>query len=671
MEPIFIGPPLLACDKKGHVLSRVGTVFLRTPGIVTTPGVIHFMQRAEWVEHLATVYDGKKLPRLSEADEVLEMERSADLLMDDQYVYIRPDPQHLELSWQADKFLQTLIPKYRIRYLNINIDKVRRHLRERGELWRIAPLPATDDDMIRMIEQSRITLSSGRPFYYYNQAMGTRYVTAEAFARLADLPDAELRAQLKELQGLMRKRNRLHNNEACFFPANTAFNISSFHSTSLDEISDEQLRVRFLNWVEEYRRQTPPELRHDDITNLNWRNAMCDALAIRPNSSISTDDVVISSLSPEFYRKIRWLPGATFHENRLSFDPVFEEEKSPEQALRNARARGIIYNYARELRGIKFINIGHVGETLSITRGLNTKKHSVYLLEIETMPWSPLPGPNPHRALRVVRFLKWGTADHLDEGKDFMPAVYESADYTDYVFDRRLACLQFGMNLPANIWAHYLCERYHGANQKESDRKYWAVYLERDYIEGYATDKIPHHYYESDIFNCELARLLGQAAAINIVVGRASDAPRTEQEKRAHPQRPFFDDGDEIIQVDDEKGIPVSLIIADPTGSFAHYATPFDTVAPAYAQPVNRRIHLLSNPAEFSAIYLGSMKRHLHDIQLKYNKNRTSFDNLFSHLPIDNNGNIRYRWETILKRLRETNLNALMQHISAAIKPIP
>ena len=47
----ILGDPLFAKNPDGTLKSRIGTLFFRTPGLVTCRGV-HAMQRIAWTTHL-------------------------------------------------------------------------------------------------------------------------------------------------------------------------------------------------------------------------------------------------------------------------------------------------------------------------------------------------------------------------------------------------------------------------------------------------------------------------------------------------------------------------------------------------------------------------------------------------------------------------------------------
>ena len=105
-----IGDPIFAKDAGGALLSRIGTIFFRTPGLVTKRGV-HAMQRMWWIDSLNATRKAEGLPPLTEAEENEELAQSADLIFTDEYVLIRPDPDRMDLAFKADEELQKLVNK--------------------------------------------------------------------------------------------------------------------------------------------------------------------------------------------------------------------------------------------------------------------------------------------------------------------------------------------------------------------------------------------------------------------------------------------------------------------------------------------------------------------------------------------------------------------------------
>ena len=72
-----IGEKIFAKDAEGNLLSRIGTIFFRTPGLVTKKGV-HAMQRLMWIEELNAERAKAGLPAMTEAEEDAEMSESVD-----------------------------------------------------------------------------------------------------------------------------------------------------------------------------------------------------------------------------------------------------------------------------------------------------------------------------------------------------------------------------------------------------------------------------------------------------------------------------------------------------------------------------------------------------------------------------------------------------------------
>jgi len=163
--------------------------------------------------------------------------------------------------------------------------------------------------------------------------------------------------------------------------------------------------------------------------------------------------------------------------------------------------------------------------------------------------------------VRFIRFQKWGIRERLDEGKSLLQAMLESEEYTDYVLDRRLGVLQLGMNVPAGLSLQRTRDRYTGNNSEVAGRLIPALYFERDYLHGLATDKLPLAKYLKASYADRLAWLLGRAAAANMITGRALEGTKEV----------LFDDGDEVIIESATTGLPDRLVVADPSGAFSDY----------------------------------------------------------------------------------------------------
>jgi hypothetical protein len=212
------------------------------------------------------------------------------------------------------------------------------------------------------------------------------------------------------------------------------------------------------------------------------------------------------------------------------------------------------------------------------------------------------------------------------------------------------------MNLPRRLAVGRIAETYNGQNTKYRGARFWSVYYERAYVSGCATDKIPPDRYANLEFNRRLARLLGAAAAVNAIVGRANLELQV-----------MFDDGDEVI-VPDAEGMPAHLIVSEHSGSFARYEEPLYVDAAAYAKPINDRAALMSNASEFAACYLEAFQESFEQVQWKYLQRQRAFETLFRHRPVDRKGSIAYRWQCVLERLTKTDATALRAAIRAHVE---
>ena len=67
----LLGEPIFARDAEGKLLSRIGTLFLKTPGLVTRKGV-HAMQRMMWIDAINADRKAAGLAPLTVAEEDAE-----------------------------------------------------------------------------------------------------------------------------------------------------------------------------------------------------------------------------------------------------------------------------------------------------------------------------------------------------------------------------------------------------------------------------------------------------------------------------------------------------------------------------------------------------------------------------------------------------------------------
>lgn len=647
----ILGESIFARDAEGRLLSRIGTLFLKTPGLVTRKGV-HAMQRMMWIDEMNAQRKAAGLAPLTPAEEEEELSFSVDLIFTDDAVLVRPDPDRMDLAFRADEALQTFVSKRKIRFLNTHSAKVRNALRARGENWRMSRAPISPEDMALLVERSKIAIL-GEPIYYYNSATGTRYITVGASSALTPLDGDRLKANIKELQAMLSRRNRIGCPELDLFPVTTPIEIKQrIKALDTERMSPDELKAEIRRIDMEWRASLPAGLREESVENVEWRNAMCQTLTTGPNETIVKDGDLIQGISPEFYRQIEWLPGARVEDGEIIFDPLWEEfdrTRDPELAqICDPRARNIIMNLSRVFSEIEYVNVGRIVSSLARDPIQGSRRGNVYIMQCKEVGL-------PIAHVYMFRFQKWGIAEHLDEGKDLLQAMIESNDYSDYILDRRLMCRQLGMKLPTHVGFGQFTEPYNGNNQYRGTLVRTA-YFARSYISGTASDKIPPSKFRNPVFALRFAQLMGEAAAVDMIVGRRS----TETKEN------LFDKNYEVLQFD-SSGIPFRLIVTEHTGSFVNYQHSFEESVAPYANVVRRRLPLVQDPAAFTSAYVDSFEKALASVRQKYRSHRRAFDNLFVSRPFDVAGSGSYRWAKILERLDRCDPAEVARCLAAAI----
>lgn len=640
----FVGDPPFARDVHGKRASRIATLFPGSGTMVTLPG-IHATQRLAYVDRLNRERVGKGQPNLTREEEDAETARAVDLIMEDNAILIRPDPDNMPLAFRADDLLQQLVPKHKVKFLDVRNEKVHDAIKRRGECWRVTPLPKSPREMKHMIASSRIGIH-GQEIYYYNKATGTRFLTCEEFRRLDRLEDSELREHLAEIREFSARRNIRGKPEVGFFAAAPSFSRADFAAHDFCSLPAGEVKNVYRQLGEKFQSAVRPEFHHDDMENIQWRNAMCAALLGHQDEVVSEETLL--GLSSEFFMQIQWLPGGRIEEGELILDPIFDQSRDAlpdreRERLYDEKSRGFIYNFVREYGDLEYVNIGRVIGSLSYrppTRG----RREVYIAEVKQRD-------SEKEILSIIRMQKWGVGEHLDEGKDLLEAILDSEEYMEYVLDRRLGCRQLGMNVPTRVTAKKIVETYSGKRSAYRGTLIWSRYFERDYIPGVATDKIPNHRFRDDVFSSSFALLLGRAAAPNVIVGRSGPGRHV-----------LFDDGDEVV-LENEQGIPAEIVVADQTGTFAEFRRDLQDAAPQYAEPINRRAEHVPDPRRFAEVYLEAFVQRFSEIQQEYRNRKRAFDTLFRHCIRDEGGSFAYRWEKVLERLHHTDPRELAELI--------
>jgi hypothetical protein len=496
--------------------------------------------------------------------------------------------------------------------------------------------------MEAMIRTSRAGMS-GKEIYYYSRTTGIRYLTCQQFAELEHLDDSGLREHLAEIQEYSRRLNAHGHPEVALFALGGQISPADFAPYDFFGMDSCRLRGTFHALGEKFCRSVAVELRGDDPANVVWRNSLVAALIGQEEEVVSEETLL--GLSPEFFMQIEWLPGGRIEEGELIFDSILEEaDDAPgkdRKPLYDEKPQKFIFNFVREYGDLEYVNIGRVVGSLS-HRPTLVGRRGVYVAAMKLRDSS-------QEIVSIIRMQKRGVREHLEEGLPLLDAMLQSAEYTEIVLDRRLACRQLGMNVPQRIVAKTIHERWTAPNGE--DFTIWSPYFERDYIRGVATDKLPSCHFEKESFALPCARLLGRAAAQNMIVGRCDIHGRA-----------IFDDGDEVLVLDAD-GLPADLVVADHTGAFNDYLGDLERHAAEYAGPVNRRAAYLSKPNEFAEQYLSAFVERFRGIQEEYRRRRKAFDTLFKYHARNGPDCFARRWEKVLRRLDRAEPPALAELI--------
>lgn len=649
MSAEVIGPKLFERREDGRYVSAIGTLFPRRRILVSAPPM-HALQRETFTEWLAAFTSAAGGPTLSERQLIWEAGESVDLILaPGDVVLIRPELERLDLALDADQLLQDewQVPRHRVRFLSVRDPRVRQVLRERGEMWRMIAPPSTTQQMDEVIAHARLGLHQGA-IYFYNFHTGTRYVTPAEFAGLAALDDTGLALQLDEIAEHSRRRNRHGQPEVAFFGVDPLkFGAPNFAGQKFVEMPAERLRKRHAGLAAMFLDALEVELQGLDEHTTMWRSRLFAAIGNDVREELSAD--VIPGVSAEFFPRIRWLPGGSFEDGEFIFSSVLSADGTVPAdrellPLWDPLARGFIANFIREYGNIEYLNLGRV-EPSPFAPPRHEGRRGIYLAEIKVR------GEVNPRMLQL-RVLRWGIRERLEERddwggyKDLVQAVFDTEEYIDYTLDRRLGCLQFGMHLPVRVNMRRTSERYEGFRSEFRGRHFPVIYFERDYLNGIATNRVPARRMALSRYALAFARLLGRAAASNLVVGRTRNSTGPNI-----PGETLFDDGDEII-VENSSGLPGEVYLVDHGGAFADPETPrLEAFARAYARPVNVRLDLVSDPRVFAETYLLALTEELLRIQSDYRRRRRAFDGLFKHLPRQASGSFACRWERVLARL--------------------
>lgn len=634
----LIGEHPLAKDEDGKLVNSIGDVFPAENTVITGPG-IHDTLFLDYMDHVEEEHKRQGKPFTKEERDSLEDRLCpfVRLHMKKDSVLIRTDCG-MDMAFRADEVLQQIAPKEKIKFMGVLNESVRRSVKKRGELWRINTLPKTVEEMKQEISESKTALA-GRA---YHGETGERYITYEEFEKLGELDIKELARTLNEIKRYSCIKSSCGVSELRFFMADK-FNLGEYKDEDFTKWDEARLRVHYDGLKSKFWSSVKAEFRKEDLENEEFRKAMFSRLIGVHDDEISEE--VLLGLSSEFYMHIQWLPGARIEHGEVIFDSVFEKEMPDEQKIYDEKVKDIILNLRREHgNSMEYINVGRIIGSSS-KREKMPGRREVYIAVIKVK------GKRKEK-VKIIRMQKWNAVEYLQSGEetDIYKAICRAYDYERYILDRINGCRQLGMDLSESIIPDEVIETIKNVPTP-------IIYYVRDYIYGIASDKIPASKLEKKEYALRFARLLGAAAAPNIILGRVSDG------------KVLFDDGDEVV-IEGRKGFPSKIKIGDMTSSFADYTTPLEKFAEDYAQPVVKRAGIAPDIEKFAEAYASAFVKRFKEIQKEYRDHKRAFNSLFNR--IYDTGSFAFRWQKVLERLDNTDADALgnliMDYIRKEIK---
>jgi len=545
-ELTFYGPHPLEQDAKGNCICTMLDIFPGYRSIISGSG-LHVNLALDFMEILA----GSGAGELEESEKEKIYEDLVAVTRRGKQLVIRSKPEGMEQVFQAAALLEKVVPAEMIRFTGSGDQKVREAFKLRGECWKMTPRYYTREEIIKQIELSRVSVGTVNRYYYLLES-GGRLLTYQEFALIGEaLPDLEnFRSRIHEVVSLHQRRNTRFVREVDFFMADRR-KFDFYLIQKLDQYLQrcrkwekaEQKRARelFERALQNFKNSLEPDFLHDDPNNPVWRTYMYSQL-----NDIPPTEESILGVSDEFSMNINWLPGCRIENSAVVMDAH----------VKNA-VRDILNELFRYYGPMEYINLGRVMQSQSRKRAAGSYRE-VYFAMLKQKD-------NPVEQLRIIRKFRRNTLYYLNRGISLETAERLAAGYMQYTMDRRKLVTMLGVVTPP---LHCLSRVEHlpGIGEISTD------FIDRPYVAGLATDKIPFYYFESEPFLRALAVLMGEAAGPNLILGRSDPDSGVV----------FFGDGDEMLQFETDGKVPTGIVLADFTGAFADVVSPLEKFAPFY-----------------------------------------------------------------------------------------
>lgn len=662
----FLGDVLFTRNEQGNLKCHIATIFPHSRVIVTEPSTLHGDQCAEYINYINAKREAENASPLSDEQKRDICNRAVSISIidggDDRcYAIIRTDSKNMELAFFADEILQQLLPKFRIFFMRTKDDRIRQTLRERGESWRIQTLPQTKEEMQESLDNSKFPMFVfDREIYYYNLQKGVRYLTYETFCNLKDLDCETLRAFLNEIQFSSRKINREGYPDIAFFMASNSFSSANFQRYDFNTLDEPALRSAHEQLCREFESAlSKPSYKKDDLDNWEWLVSMFSH--ITTIDKCSTEEYRMG-LCEEFALKITWLPGGKINEDGgLIKDPVYTMKDlmsdSERERLCDPIPRLILYTYVRESFNIEYANIGKLPPIRphsynNPSPNDPTPRRGVYVMLVKMKD-------EEEQRLSIIRLQKWDVREMLDQGRSLVDSSIQAEEYSDYVLNRRLACHLLKMTLPKHLKVRRFVEIYEGKVKELHGMPIHTAYYEREYIPGTVTDLLGKDLFQDpekgEEFSIRFARMLGEAAAPNLIVGRS--------DKYLPDKPPIFDDGDEVLQLDAD-GMPEQIVVSEQPGTFVYYIGSLEDQIDYYALPMFKRSSKIFNFKQAVDAYVNGFL----DKFRKIRELAKDYRNTFDELPNKDPGSMFDKWHHVLDRLRDADPDALAEKLYDAIR---
>jgi hypothetical protein len=382
----------------------------------------------------------------------------------------------------------------------------------------------------------------------------------------------------------------------------------------------------FHDFASSYAEAAGEELVVDGEKHTTWQTTMFCRLYDLNEEAV---EELALGLSAEFHLNVRWLPGAQLNGK----DIRFESSSEP-------RVHNLIDHFLKEWPEIVSINIGRVESPLT-SRDRTGEERQVYLVVLGL--------PQGGEEIRLLRMMKWDVVHRLKQGFPLARAIGDTVTYYDYICDRLSAIAALEIPILSYTPIRFT-EEIPGTGEVP------VFFFDRRYVPGIVTDKIRAAYYTKEGFIVRLARLLGRAAAASMVSGRAS--VRTGEL--------FFDDGDEVVQLDTEK-LPDQLVICETTGSFADWTTPIVELLPQCMMRLAAHLEKArgkgSSPEDLkSAIeaFTEALVAEIERMQSLLKSRPAALRSLFDARSAEPSS-VRARWDSMLDRLEAADITEIRQ----------